>query len=314
MANHILIDVRLPTSVSGLFDSSDKFYLLEEMKDDDHRWLKIEAFLTYGHPHTDSKLMDKMPRLKVISNFGVGVDHIDVAAARKRGIPVGNTPNLLDGATADMTFALLMAAARRIVTGDRFARSNEFTHYDPSILHGYEVQGTTIGIVGMGSIGKQVAKRALGFDMNIIYHNRKPDPDDVNYEAKYVSLITLLESSDFVTLNCPLTDETQGLISESTLKIMKSNAILINLARGGVVDHNALYKALRNNWIAAAALDVTDPEPLPRNHPLLQLDNLVIAPHLGSATSLTRQRMARRTVDNLKAGLGDKSLVTSVSK
>ena len=312
MGSHILLDVPLPPSVLDLFEPGDAFHLLDDLAEEDERWRLIDAYLTYGHPPTDGALMDRMPNLKVISNFGVGVDHIDTDAARKRGIPVGNTPNLLDGATADMTFTLLMAAARRVVVGDRFARSPEFTHYDPSILHGYEVHGSTIGIIGMGSIGKQVAKRANGFDMEIIYHNRRPDPDDRLYRARYVSMASLLEVSDFVTLNCPLTDETRGLIDEAALKRMKKTAILINLARGGVVDHDALYDALRNDWIAGAALDVTEPEPLPRDHPLLTLDNLVIAPHLGSATTRTRHAMARRTVDNLKAGVAGRTLQSRV--
>lgn len=312
MGSHILLDVPLPPSVLDLFDPRDAFHLLDDLAEEDERWRLIDAYLTYGHPPTDGALMDRMPNLKVISNFGVGVDHIDTDAARKRGIPVGNTPNLLDGATADMTFTLLMAAARRVVVGDRFARSPEFTHYDPSILHGYEVHGSTIGIIGMGSIGKQVAKRANGFDMEIVYHNRRPDPDDRLYRARYVSMASLLEVSDFVTLNCPLTDETRGLIDEAALKRMKKTAILINLARGGVVDHDALYDALRDDWIAGAALDVTEPEPLPRDHPLLTLDNLVIAPHLGSATTRTRHAMARRTVDNLKAGVAGRTLQSRV--
>lgn len=312
MGSHILLDVPLPPSVLDLFDPGDAFHLLDDLAEEDERWRLIDAYLTYGHPPTDGALMDRMPNLKVISNFGVGVDHIDTDAARKRGIPVGNTPNLLDGATADMTFTLLMAAARRVVVGDRFARSPEFTHYDPSILHGYEVHGSTIGIIGMGSIGKQVAKRANGFDMEIVYHNRRQDPDDRLYRARYVSMASLLEVSDFVTLNCPLTDETRGLIDEAALKRMKKTAILINLARGGVVDHDALYDALRNDWIAGAALDVTEPEPLPRDHPLLTLDNLVIAPHLGSATTRTRHAMARRTVDNLKAGVAGRTLQSRV--
>ncbi len=312
MGSHILLDVPLPPSVLDLFEQEDEFHLLADLTEEDARWRLIDAYLTYGHPPTDGEIMDRMPNLKVVSNFGVGVDHIDTEAARERGIPVGNTPNLLDGATADMTFTLLMAAARRVVVGDRFARSAEFTDYDPSILHGYEVHGSTLGIIGMGSIGKQVAKRANGFDMEIVYHNRRRDPDDHQYKARYVSLESLLEISDFVTLNCPLTDETRGLIDEAALKRMKKTAILINLARGGVVDHEALYHALRNDWIAGAALDVTEPEPLPRDHPLLTLDNLVIAPHLGSATARTRHAMARLTVDNLRAGLAGRPLPSSV--
>lgn len=308
MGSHILLDVPLPPSVLDLFEPGYTFLLLDDLADGDDRWGLVEAYLTYGHPPTDGETMDRMPNLKVISNFGVGVDHIDTEAARERGIPVGNTPNLLDGATADMTFTLLMAAARRVVIGDRFARSPEFVHYDPSILHGYEVHGSTIGIIGMGSIGKQVARRAAGFDMEIVYHNRRRDPDDHIYQARYVALESLLEVSDFVTLNCPLTDQTRGLIDEDALKRMKRTAVLVNLARGGVVDHDALYNALSNDWIAAAALDVTEPEPLPRDHPLLGLDNLVIAPHLGSATTRTRHAMARLTVDNLKAGLAGRTL------
>ena len=312
MSCHILLDVPLPDSVMDLFDAGDVFLLLDDLEDGDERWRFVDAYLTYGHPPTDGAVMDRMPNLKVISNFGVGVDHIDTEAARKRGIPVGNTPHMLDGATADMTFTLLMAAARRVVVGDRFARSPGFTHYDPSILHGYEVHGSTIGIIGMGSIGKQVARRAIGFDMEIVYHNRRPDPEDHRCQARYVSLEALLEVSDFVTLNCPLTEETRGLIDEAALRRMKKTAILINLARGGVVDHDALHKALSNGWIAAAGLDVTEPEPLPRDHPLLKLDNLVIAPHLGSATTRTRGAMARRTVENLKSGLAGRPLASRV--
>ncbi|MYA76375.1 MAG: D-glycerate dehydrogenase [Gemmatimonadetes bacterium] len=312
MGIHILLDVALPDSVMALFDAGDEFHMLDDLADGDPRWRLVDAYLTYGHPPTDGEVMDRMPNLKVISNFGVGVDHIDTEAACERGIPVGNTPHMLDGATADMTFTLLMAAARRVVVGDRFARSPGFTHYDPSILHGYEVHGSTIGIIGMGSIGKQVARRANGFDMEIVYHNRKPDPDDHFYRARYVSLESLLEVSDFVTLNCPLTEETRELIDEAALRRMKKTAILINLARGAVVDHDALHIALSNGWIAAAALDVTEPEPLPRDHPLLRLDNLVIAPHLGSATTRTRDAMARRTVENLKAGLAGRPLASFV--
>lgn len=312
MPNHILVDGPLPESILGLFDEGDILYQITDLQDEDERWGVIEGYFTYGHPATDGNLMDLMPCLRVISNFGVGVDHIDTEAAKKRGIPVGNTPHLLDGATADMTFALLMAAARNLVVGDKFARSPEFIHYDPSLWLGAEIHGSTIGIIGMGSIGKQVARRALGFDMSILYHNRKPDSEDTDFQAEYVSFHALLEQSDFVTLNCPLTNETRGMINEDALRRMKSTAILINLARGGVVDHDALVTALDKGWIAGAALDVTEPEPLPRDHPLLTRDNVIIVPHLGSATTRTRHAMAIRTVENLKAGLAGKNLITSV--
>jgi glyoxylate reductase len=270
---------------------------------------RAEGLYTYGHMRTDAALMDRMPQLKVISNFGVGVDHIDLAAARQRGIPVGNTPGVLDGATADQTFTLLLAAARNLVVGDRYAHSEAFKHYDPSILLGYEVHGTTIGIVGMGSIGRQVARRASGFDMTVLYHNRRRDPQaEAALGATYATLPELLRRADFVTLNVPLTPETRGMIGRDELAQMKPTAFLINAARGGVVDHAALAEALAQGQIAGAALDVTEPEPLPRDHPLLKLDNVIIAPHLGSATRQTRQRMAEMSVNNLLAGLHGEEL------
>ena len=169
------------------------------------------GMLTYGHPRVDGAVMDRMPNLKVISNFGVGVDHIDLAAARARGIPVGNTPHILDGATADMTFALLLTAARNLVIGDHYARSADFIHYDPNILIGSEVHGATLGIVGMGNIGRQVARRARGFDMTVLYHNRTRNlPAEAELGATYATLPELLQRADYVTLNLPLTAETRG--------------------------------------------------------------------------------------------------------
>lgn len=262
------------------------------------------AFLTYGHPRVDGALMDRAPNLKIVSNHGVGVDHIDCAAARARGILVGNTPGCLDAATADMTMALLLAAARNVVTGDKFARSAAFTHYDPAFMIGYEVSGSTLGIVGLGRIGKQVAKRARAFDMQILYHNRKRDEAaEQEFGVTYASLDNLLTNSDFITLNCPLTPETTNLIGTREFGLMKPTAILVNVARGAVVDHAALLSALQSRSIGGAALDVTAPEPLPRDHPLLKLDNLVMAPHLGSAANRTRRRMEEMSVLNLRAGL-----------
>ena len=265
---------------------------------------RAAAFITYGHPRVDGPLMDRAPQLKLISNHGVGVDHIDCPAAKSRGILVGNTPGCLDAATADMTMALLLAAARNVVAGDKFARSAGFTHYDPSFMIGYEVSGSTLGIVGLGRIGKQVAKRARAFDMPILYHNRRRDEAaERELGVTYASLDDLLKQSDFIALNCPLTPETTNLIGRRELSLMKPTGILINVARGAVVDHDALLSALKSRRIAGAALDVTSPEPLPRDHPLLELDNLVIAPHLGSAANRTRRRMEEMTVQNLTAGL-----------
>lgn len=262
------------------------------------------AFITYGHPRVDGPLMDRAPNLKVVSNHGVGVDHIDCDAAKARGIAVGNTPGCLDASTADMTLALMLATARNVVVGDKFARSPEFTHYDPSVLIGYEVTGSTLGIVGLGRIGKQVARRARAFDMRIVYHNRRRDEAaERELGVAYRSLDDLLAESDFVTLNCPLTAETTNLIGARELALMKPTGILINVARGPVVNHDALLAALKSRRIAAAGLDVTSPEPLPRNHPLLALSNLVVTPHLGSASNHTRRRMIEMSIENLNASV-----------
>lgn len=270
---------------------------------------EVAAIYTYGHPRVDGPLLDRFPNLRVVSNYGVGVDHIDLLAAAERRIPVGNTPGILDGATADMGFALLLSAARRVVTGDRYARSPEFLRYDPGYMLGREVHSSTLGIIGMGRIGRQVARRGLGFDMRVQYYNRNRRPEvETELGVTYVSLEGLLSTSDYVMLCCPLTDETRGIINRDRLKLMKPTAILVNIARGPVVDTDALTEALTERRIAHAGLDVTDPEPLPRGHPLLALENVTIVPHLGSATHETRRRMAELSVDNLRAGLAGKPL------
>ncbi len=270
---------------------------------------QVTGMYTYGHPQVDGELLDLFPRLKVISNYGVGVDHINLEAARQRGIPVGNTPGVLDGATADMAFALLLASARRVVEGDRYARSPEFTVYDPGYMLGREVHHATIGIVGMGRIGLEIAKRAAGFDMRILYHNRRERADLPPWlKAEYVSFEDLLRQADYVVLSVPLTSETRGLIDAGAFAKMKRTATLVNVSRGPVVLTDDLVAALESKQIAAAALDVTDPEPLPRDHPLLTMDNVVLTPHLGSATVQTREQMAEMSVANLLAGLNDQPL------
>jgi glyoxylate reductase len=273
----------------------------------------VQGIYTYGHPRVDSGLLDRLPGLRVISNFGVGVDHIDVAAAAARGIPVGNTPGILDGATADLAFALLLAAGRRLAEGDRYARGPDFLHYDPGYMLGREIHGSTLGIIGLGRIGAQVASRARAFDMTVLYHNRRRREDEASLGIRYVPFDELLAASDYVVLTVPLTSETHGLIGRAAFARMKPTATLINVARGPVVDTSALTEALANRRIYAAAVDVTDPEPLPRDHPLLRLDNLTITPHLGSATEQTRQRMAEISVENLLAGLHGRRLRHAVT-
>ena len=273
----------------------------------------VDAIYCYGHASVDAELMDRSPNLKVISNHGVGVDHIDLVAAKQRGIPVGNTPRVLDGAVADMAMALLLAAARRLVEGDRFARRLETTVFDANDRHGRDVHGATLGIVGMGSIGTQIAKRATGFDMRILYHNRnRRMAAESDYSAQYVSLDELLRESDFVVLMVPLTAETVGMIGARELALLKSTATLVNISRGGIVDTQALTETMIAKRIFAAALDVTEPEPLPREHPLLKLENFTITPHVGSATVQTRRRMAELSVENLLNGLTGKPLACEV--
>jgi glyoxylate reductase len=270
---------------------------------------RVDAVYTYGHPRLDGAMLDRLPGVRVISNYGVGVDHIVLADAARRGIPVGNTPGILDGATADMGFTLLLAAARRLVEGDRYARSPQFTAYDPGYMLGRELHHATLGIVGLGRIGRQVARRARAFDMTVLYCNRRRHPEaEAELGVIHVTFEELLSQSDYVMLCCPLTPETTRLIDAAALARMKPTATLINIARGGVVDTAALTAALGEKRIAAAALDVTDPEPLPRGHRLLELSNVVIAPHLGSATVETRRRMAEMSIENLLAGLEGRPL------
>ena len=314
MPHQVMLSDRPTPKIIDMIETACEWAVWASEGTTDEALLSVEGFYTYGHMPVNGDLMDRMPKLRVISNFGVGVDHINLSDAAERNIPVGNTPDILNGATADMTLALLLAAARNVLVGDRYARSAEFEVYDPNILHGQEVHSSTIGIIGMGKIGREVAKRASAFNMRILYHNRNRDSVTENaLGAEYRPLDALLQESDFVTLNCPLTAETRNLISTRELGIMKETSILVNVARGGVVDHEALLTALQTHQIGGAAVDVTEPEPLPRDHPLVQRDNLIIAPHLGSATRQTREKMAKLSVDNLLAGLSGKQLISEVS-
>lgn len=251
----------------------------------------------------DAELLDAAPCLRVVSNMAVGYNNIDVDACTARGIPVGNTPGVLTDTTADCAFALLMAAARRIVEGADYVRAGRWKTWGPMLLMGQDVHGATLGIVGFGRIGQAVARRAQGFGMRVLYHDAYVSDVAPELDATSVDLDTLLAESDFVSLHVPLTEETHHLIGEEELQRLKPTAILINTARGPVVDPDALYRALRDGEIAYTALDVTEPEPIPVDHPLLSLPNCIVVPHIASASVATRTKMAVIAAENLLAGL-----------
>lgn len=276
----------------------------------------VDGILSLLTTKMDAAVMDAAgPQLKVISNYAVGFDNIDIPEATKRGIPVGNTPGVLTDTTADFAFALLMAAARRVVEGDKYSRAGKWQTWGPKLLLGVDIHKATLGLVGYGRIGKAMAKRASGFDMKVLYYDpsTKEDPSDKTLNAGYADLETVLRESDFVSIHTPLTDDTYHLINADALTKMKSTATLINTARGPVVDNQALYHALKNGDIAYAALDVTEPEPIPTDSPLLALDNIIIAPHIASASRATRDKMAQMAADNLLAGLKGEPLPTCVN-
>lgn len=252
----------------------------------------------------DEELLSRCPRLKVVGNYAVGYDNIDVNAATKRGVLVTNTPDVLTNATADIAFALLLASARRVVEANEFLRSGDWVTWHPNLLLGADVSGSTLGIVGMGKIGQAVARRAKGFDMEILYVNRSPKPEiEQTLGARRVALEELLAASDFISLHCPLNEETRGLIGEEELRAMKRTAFLINTSRGPVLDQKALFKACSEGWIGGAGLDVFEKEPVPLDEPLLALKNVTTLPHLGSATIKAREGMARKAAENVLAAL-----------
>jgi glyoxylate reductase len=262
----------------------------------------------------DEALMDAAgTNLKVISNYAVGFDNIDINAAVSRRIAVGNTPGVLTDATADLAFALMLAAARRIVEADRYVRQGNWKTWGPSILLGTSLLGATLGLVGYGRIGQAVARRAAGFDMKILYNNRTQPDASQSVAGTWTDLDTLLQKADFISVHVPLTTETRHLINTRSFELMKPNAILINTARGAVVDREALYYALKHHRIFAAALDVTDPEPLPMDSPLLTLENLTIVPHIGSGNVATREKMSVMAAENLIAGLKGERLPNCVN-
>ncbi len=256
-----------------------------------------EGLLSMLVDRIDEQFLDRCPELRAIANYAVGYDNIDLEAARARGIAVGNTPDVLTDATADLAFALLLAAARSLTEAAASVQNGEWLTWEPERYLGRDVYGATLGIIGMGRIGRAVAKRAAGFEMEVIHTGRDGVP-----------LLQLLARSDFISIHCPLTPETRHLIDAAALREMKPTAILINTARGPIVDQQALHEALVNGTIGGAALDVTDPEPPPVDDPLLSTPNLIIVPHIGSATHSAREQMATLAVDNLLAALDGKPM------
>jgi len=263
----------------------------------------LEGLLSLLTDRVDAELIEAAPRLRAISNYAVGVDNVDVDAAVARGIPVGNTPDVLTESTADLALALMLGIARRLAEGEAFVRAGEWRTWEPGLMLGHDLHGATVGIVGFGRIGQAVGRRLEGFGCELVTTSRSGG----------MPLEELLERSDFVTVHCPLTPDTRGLIGAEALRRMKPTAYLVNTARGPIVDTDALTRALHSAEIAGAALDVTDPEPLPGDHPLLQAPNLLVVPHVGSATHDTRGRMADIAVDNLLAGLAGEPMPHQVT-
>ena len=274
----------------------------------------VDGILSLLTDHIDGEVMDAAgEQLKVISNHAVGFDNIDIGAATARKIPVGNTPDVLTDATADFAFTLMMSAGRRVLEADRYVRDGKWKTWGPMLLLGTEMKGATLGLVGFGRIGKAMARRAVGFDMRVIYYDpneSKPDPD---IKASRVDFESILEESDFISLHTPLTPDTLHLIDAEALSKMKPTSVLVNTSRGPVVDLDALYDALKEKRIFAAGLDVTEPEPLPADHPLLTLNNVVVMPHIASASTVARDKMSWMAAKNLISGLKDERLPNCVN-
>jgi glyoxylate reductase len=273
-----------------------------------------EALLCMVTERIDEELLSHAPRLKIVANMAVGYDNVDVPALTHRRIVLTNTPGVLTETTADLTFALILGIARRISEGERLVRAGLWRSWSPFSFLGHDVHHRTLGILGLGRIGTEVAKRAQGFDMRILYTNRSRNREaEERFGCVPVDLTTLLRESDFLSVHVPLTPETRRLLSMPQFKQMKPTAFLVNVARGPIVDPQALYLALRGGMIAGAALDVTDPEPIPADDPLLTLDNCLIVPHVGSASIATRTRMATLAAENIVAFLSGRRPPTPVN-
>jgi len=274
----------------------------------------VDGILQWGGDPIDGEAMDAAPNLKVIANVSAGYNNIDVEAATKRGIRVSNTPGVVTGSTADLAFALMLAIARRLVEMTEIVKNGEWREFGPMEILGHDVHGKTLGIIGMGRIGAAVARRARGFDMKVLYQNRHRRDDEAEYGAEYVKdMPTLLRRSDFVSIHVPLSKETRHLIGARELSFMKPTAILVNTSRGAVVDQQALYEALKRKQILAAALDVTDPEPMSPDDPMLKLDNVIVLPHIGTQSLTTSTNMSLMGAQNLIAGLKGKPMPNCVN-
>ena len=276
----------------------------------------IDGLLSLLTDRVDDELLDAAgPQLRVVSNFAVGYDNIDVAACQRRGVAVGNTPGVLTETTADLAFALLMAVARRLPEGHDYVRADRWKTWGPMLLLGKDVYGATLGLVGFGRIGREVARRAAGFGMRVVYHALDRADPEVEQElaATYLSLPELLAQSDFISLHTNLSDETHHLIDAAAIAQMKPGAVLINTSRGGVLDPDALGEALRSGHLFGAGLDVTEPEPLSADHPLVGMPNCLVVPHIASASERTRDRMAQKAANNLIAGIRGEALPDPVT-
>ncbi|HEX6540634.1 MAG TPA: D-glycerate dehydrogenase [Ktedonobacterales bacterium] len=262
----------------------------------------------------DAELLDACPRLRVVSNYAVGFDNLDIPAGTSRGVLMGNTPGVLTETTADFAFALLMAAARRIVEGADYVRAGKWKTWGPMLLLGADVHHATLGLIGLGRIGVEMARRAVGFDMRVLYYDvvRREDFEQ-QFGLTYAPLEDVLAQADFVSIHTPLTPETHHLMNHERFARMKRSAILINTSRGPVVDPDALLEALQSGQIAGAALDVTEPEPLPAESPLVHLPNCLVVPHIASASRVTRGKMADIAARNLIAGLKGEPLPTGLN-
>ncbi|MGG1551892.1 2-hydroxyacid dehydrogenase [Paenibacillus ferrarius] len=306
----VFIPSRIPNAervIRYLSEYADVDYRdVEEMLGDEQFYQGLEradGLMAYSRNKIREAQLERAPKLRAVCNIAVGYDNLDLDALTARGVAATNTPDVLSETTADLAFALLLSAARRIPEADHYVKSGQWHGWLPSLMLGKDVFGATLGIVGLGRIGQAIARRAAGFQMKVLYNNRTRISHEEQQGLEYASLDTLLQRSDYVLLQAPLTPETSGMIGARELGLMKKDAILINTARGGVVDERALIEALQEKRIAGAGLDVFEQEPLPQGHPFLSMPQVVAVPHIGSATVQTRSAMAMKAATNMAAVL-----------